>query len=244
MKLLENTVLITGGTSGIGYALCRQLLREGHKVVVTARDADKLERLERAHAAVTAYRCDLSSRPQVETLAGKLMERHPELSIVVNNAGVQYTPTLIDDDFNIDTVEREISVNFLAPVWLTTRLLPRLREQPEAAVVNISSGLALAPKTNSAIYCASKAALHSFSQSLRYQLAGTSVQVHEAILPLVDTPMVRGRGGGKLTTRHVAERIVDGVKHEKAEIYVGKARLLPWLMRLSPLLVKAILKRY
>lgn len=244
MKLHNNTVLVTGGTSGIGYALCRQLLGEGHRVVVVARDVNKLERLQEKHNSVTSYRCDLTSRLQVEELADKLITHHPDLSVIIHNAGVQFTPTLLDADFSYDTLEPELTVNFLTPVWLTALLLPRLFEQPEAAVVNISSGLALAPKTNSAIYCAGKAALHSFSQSLRYQLEETNVHIYEAILPLVDTSMTQGRGSGKLTPQYTAAKIIDGIKTNRPEIYIGKARLLPLMMRLSPSLVKGILKRY
>lgn len=244
MKLHNNKVLVTGGTSGIGYALSQHLLAEGHKVVVVARDMIKLEQLQERHDSVTSYCCDLTSRVQVEELADKLITHHPDLSVIINNAGLQFTPTLLDEDFSYDAIEPEMTVNFLTPVWLTALLLPRLLELPEAAVVNISSGLALAPKTNSAIYCASKAALHSFSQSLRYQLEETNVHIYEVILPLVDTPMTQGRGSGKLTPKKTAADIINGIKARLPEIYIGKARLLPWLMRLSPSLVKGILRRY
>lgn len=238
------TVLITGGTSGIGLALTRQLYREGHTVIVAARDKAKLSRLLDEHKGIFGYQCDLASRQQVESLTDKLTESHPQLSVVINNAGIQYTPTFLDDDFSYDSIEQETTINFLAPVWLTSLLLPQLLTQQQAAVVNISSGLALAPKTNSAIYCASKAAIHSFSQSIRYQLEGTPVHSIEAIMPLVNTPMTHGRGSGKLTPEYAARKIIRGVKEMRPEIYIGKARLLPWLMRLSPSLVQRILKRY
>lgn len=152
---------------------------------------------------------------------------------------------MLDDHFNFDSIEHETIINFLSPVWMTTLLLPLLLNSNScASIVNISSGLALAPKMNSAIYCANKAALHSYSQSLRYQLANADIRVHEAILPLVDTPMTAGRGRNKLTADEAASGIIQGITRGVDEIYIGKARLLPMLMRLSPSLVKRILRKY
>ncbi|QQO52558.1 MAG: SDR family NAD(P)-dependent oxidoreductase [Thiohalocapsa sp. PB-PSB1] len=237
--------MLTGGTSGIGLAMVEQLLEQGHQLIVVSRSSDTLSRLKENSEQVATYACDLSSRQQTESLIETIKKSHPELSVVINNAGVQYTPMLLDQDFDLDSVEFEIKVNFVAPVWISYLLLPTLIKQTApAAIVNISSGLAFAPKTGSAVYCATKAAIHSISQSLRYQLAGTNVQICEAILPLVDTPMTAGRGGDKLSAHEAARQIIRGVKHGKPEIYVGKARLLKPLMRLSPTLVKRIMRRY
>ena len=239
------TILLTGGTSGIGLALFKQLHREGHHLIVAARNHTKLTQLQNQYDEVNCYICDLSSRQQIEILSDKIIKNHPDLSVIIHNAGIQYTPTLLDDDFSYDSIEHETTVNFLAPVWITSLLLPLLiNHHQQCSIVNISSGLALAPKTNSSIYSATKAAIHSFSQSLRYQLDGTNIQSIEAIIPLVDTAMTRGRGKGKLPTTYVAEQIIKGIKAQQPEIYIGKAKLLPLLMRLSPSLVKRILRRY
>ena len=230
------TILLTGGTSGIGLALLKQLHSQGHRLLVVARNQNKLLQLQTEYERVTAYECDLATQLQTESLASDISEKHADLSIIINNAGVQFTPTLLDDDFNFDSIEYETTVNFLSPVWLSALLLPTLiQNNMPSSIVNISSGLIFAPKTNSAIYCATKAAIHSFSQSLRNQLAQTRIISQEVILPLVDTAMTKGRGN---------RLYHKGITNKIPEIYVGKTKLLPVLMRLSPSLVKKIMRKY
>ncbi len=239
------TILLTGGTSGIGLALLKQLHSQGHKLLVVARNQNRLLHLQTEYERVTTYKCDLASRLQIESLATDVSEKHTDLSIIINNAGIQYTPTLLDENFNFDSIEHETTVNFLSPVWLSALLLPTLlQNNMSSSIVNISSGLIFAPKTNSAIYCATKAAIHSFSQSLRNQLAQTNILSQEVILPLVDTAMTKGRGSNKLSADEAARQILRGIKKEAPEIYVGKAKLLPGLMRLSPSLVKKIMRKF
>ena len=239
------TILITGGTSGIGLALVEQLYDEGHNIITVARNASSLKHLANRHPNLSCYPCDLSSRQQVEELCNNIVKNHSDLNIAINNAGIQHTPTFVDNDFSFDSIEHETRVNFLAPTWITCLLLPVLINQDSpSAIVNISTGLALAPKANSAVYCATKSAIHSFSQSLRYQLADTNVRVMEVILPLVDTPMTAGRGSKKLTSGYAAAHIIRGIKCEKSEIYIGKARMLPFMLRIAPSLIKKILRRY
>ncbi len=239
------TILLTGGTEGIGLALFKQLHRLGHSLIVVARNQERLLSLQSTYTRVSTHRCDLSSRVELESLCNKISLNHPDLSIIINNAGIQYTPTFLDDDFLFDSIEHETRVNFLAPAWLSCLLLPTLIENKKTtAIINISSGLIFAPKTNSAIYCATKAAIHSFSQSLRYQLEQTNIQVIEAIMPLVDTAMTAGRGAGKISPESAAQQIINGINQKSAEIYVGKTRFLPALMRILPSLVKRIMRHY
>jgi len=239
------TILLTGGTSGIGLALFKQLHAQGHRLIVVARNHSRLLHLKTERKRVTTYECDLSSRLQIESLATIISEKHPDLSIIINNAGIQYTPTVLDDDFSFDSIEHETIVNFLSPVWLSTLLLPTLlQNNMSSSIVNISSSLIFAPKTNSAIYCATKAAIHSYSQSLQNQLDDTDILVQEVILPLVDTPMTRGRGKNKMSADEAARQILKGIEKRSPEIYVGRAKLLPFLMRLSPTLVKKIMRKY
>lgn len=246
MLTSSSTILLTGGTSGIGLALLQQLHAQGHTLIVIARNQHKLLRLQTEYERVTTYKCDLSSREHVESLCDEIAKTHPELNIVINNAGVQHTPCFIDNDFSYDTIEYETTVNYLAPVWISYLLLPvLLNNNKPSAIVNISSGLVFAPKKNSAVYCASKAALHSISQSLRYQLAETNVTVHEAIMPLVETPMTAGRNTKyMLSADEAARQIIKGMMYEKNEVYVGRAKLLRLLMRISPALVKRMMRRH
>lgn len=243
MNLQNQTIMITGATSGIGKALCLQLAARGNQIIAVGRSADKLEALMQNLEGACALRCDLTSKSSIIALAQRVERDDLPVSVLINNAAVQYTPRFTDADFSFDSIEAEIATNFTSVAWLTALMLPRLIQRPNAAaIVNMSSGLAYYPKSSSALYCASKAALHSLSQSLRYQLNDTRVSVSEVLLPLVDTPMTAGRGANKLTPQYAAEQTIRGVENGLDEIYIGKARILPILNRISPALTKRILR--
>lgn len=236
-------ILLTGGTSGIGRCLVDRLCNAGHHLVVLGRSEAALTALKVERPTVAVYRCDLSNQQDIEDAAATVWADHPDLSVVINNAGVQFTPQLHQAGFRYASIAYETTVNFLAPVWLTSLSLPGLLAHPDGGhVVNISSGLAFYPKTTSAVYCATKAALHSFSQSLRYQQEG-GVRVIEVILPLVDTPMTRGRGTGKMPADQAADQIMRGLRRGDSEIYVGRSRLIPPMARIAPWLIRDILRR-
>lgn len=243
MKIANKAVLITGGTSGIGYELVKQLAPTNDSIVVISRNPVKLQALREAFKNVITYECSISDDTALEKTIRNIVNNHPDISVVFNNAGIQETPTFLDKTFSYDSIDREISVNFAAPVKICALMLGHMVAiDAPSAFVNISSGLALFPKKSSAVYCATKAAIHSFSKSLRYQLEGTPVAVHEAIMPLVDTPMTEGRGKGKMKAEDAAEAIIKGIEDGRHEIYVGKARMMPFLSRVSPSLMAKIMK--
>jgi uncharacterized oxidoreductase len=248
MNLADSTVLITGATRGIGRELTGQLLELGAHVVAVGRDQEQLTSLtDRYGDRVTAWAVDLADADAVDRLVHQLPERHPGLSVVINNAGVQTITDLFTDDADVmrPVLRREIAVNLDAVVALCTGLLPHLRRQQSAAIVNVTTGLALAPKASAPVYCATKAAVRTFTRSLRYQCQDTAPQVRvtDVILPLVDTDMTRGRGHGKITAAAAATDIIAGLRRGSSEVYVGKARLLPVLMRLAPALAYRTLRR-
>ncbi|MCF6211402.1 MAG: SDR family NAD(P)-dependent oxidoreductase [Gammaproteobacteria bacterium] len=243
MKLLDRTLLITGGTSGIGEALVQQLAQQNIGLVIIARNSAKLKKLAEQFSNIHPYRCSLASKVDVEKTMGEITDNHPDISVVINNAGIQVTPTFLDSDFDRNGIDNEITINLTAPIWICALMLGNMLDlKAPAAFVNITSGLALFPKKNSAVYCASKAGLRNFSRSLRYQLEETQISVHEAILPLVDTPMTEGRGKGKMSVMQTARAIIKGIENNREEIYVGKARLIPLLARISPSLMGTIMK--
>lgn len=243
MHLQNRTIVITGATSGIGSALCRRLTSMGNHVIGVGRSQDKLDALKQNLPDAQLIRCDLTSKGAIIALAQRIEKNGRPVSVLINNAAVQYTPCFTDADFSFDSIEVEIDTNFTSIAWLTALLLPRLMSHEDgAAIVNMSSGLAIYPKTSSALYCATKAAVHSLSQSLRYQLKDTQVAVTEVLLPLVDTPMTEGRGSGKITAERAAEETVKALMQGRDEVFVGKARLLPILNRISPAFTKYILK--
>ena len=232
-------IVLTGGTSGIGAELVTILHGRGHDLVVLSRRATSLP----PKAGIERIDIDLSDTASVRALAADLAGRHSDTSLLINNAALQYPVPLTHPDFDDDAMIAEATINLLAPALLTRAFLPVLRRHGQgAAVVNISSGLAFFPKQATALYCATKAGLHSFSQSLRYQLEADGVAVIEAILPLVDTPMTAGRGSGKISPRDAAEAIIGGVDRREDEIFIGKARLIPLFARLAPALGRRIMR--
>lgn len=243
MRLKHQTIVVTGATSGIGRALTMKLAKGGdNTVLAVGRNLERLAALGET-PGVLPMACDLTSKGEVIALGAEIEKRDLPVSVLINCAGVQFTPKFTDADFSFSAIEREITANFTSAAWLISLLLPRLMTHGgDSAIVNVTSGLAIYPKTSSAIYSASKAAMHSLSQALRYQLERTPVQVTEILLPLVDTPMTEGRGTGKITPGQAADAILRGVEKGQDEVYVGKAGLIPILNRISPALLKRILK--
>lgn len=239
MNLAGRTALVTGAARGIGRELTRQLVAAGCQVVAVGRDARALAELEAEHLGlVSPWPADLARADDVERLLREIPARHPNLTILINNAGVQVTAdVLADPPPALRTAFRdEIAINLEAVVALSTGLLPHLARQPQAAIVNVTSGLALAPKASAPVYCATKAAVRSFTRALRYQCedAGLNVQVSDAVMALVDTDMTRGRGARKMSPETAAAEVLAGLQAGHADIYVGKTRLLALLARMAP----------
>ncbi|MCG7923246.1 MAG: SDR family NAD(P)-dependent oxidoreductase [Candidatus Thiodiazotropha lotti] len=238
----NKTALITGGTSGIGYHMVR-FLSPYNKALVIARPSTRLEALQKEFPEIEVYPADLSNPLEYESVADQIIKDHKHIDVLINNAAVQYTPTYLDDDFSYDTIQPEIHLNFTAVCSLSYLLLPALlREDKQTVIANINSGLALAPKTHSAIYCATKAAMDIFSQSLSYQLENTNVRVVQAFLPLVDTPMTQGRGKGKIKPEAAAMDILLGIEQGVKIKNIGKVKLLRFLLAVAPSIAKKIMK--
>lgn len=239
MKLKNRTVLITGGTSGIGLELARQLRERGNTVVVTGRDPAKLEAARRAVPGVHAFESDASDPAAIDALYARVVAGFPALDTLINNAGV-----MRNLDFNRDReltdVTREVEINLCGPVRMTQRFLPHLKGRPGALLVNVSSGLAFVPFPAAPVYCATKAAVHSFTQSLRVQLAGTGVTVVELAPPGVETPLFRGefaeemKGQKGMDVGVFVTRAIAGIEAGKAEVRPGLSNVLKLMSRLAP----------
>lgn len=243
MKRSGNTILITGGSSGIGLALAGKLSELGNTVIVVGRNKSKLESARANLPGLHTLQCDLGCRSQLDELAMQLERDFPALNILINNAGLQYNYYWQEETHLVDKINQELTVNLFAPALLTAQLLPLLMQQEDAAIVNVTSALAWAPKENAPVYCAGKAALHSLSQSLRWQLEAGNVRVVELVPPLVDTAMTSGRGKGKIRPEELATLFTERFFKGDNLITTGKIRLLMAINRIAPGLAEKIMRK-
>lgn len=192
MELKEREVLITGGGSGIGLSLAKRFVAAGSRVMICGRRIEVLEKARKEVSELHVMQSDVSIREEREHLLERALSTLPRLSILINNAGIQrrVKPIIQQDDTTGD--EEEFRINYFAPVGLTKIFLPHLTTQADSMIVNVTSGLAFSPLAFMPNYCATKAALHSWTLSLRHQLRNTSVKVIEMIPPKVNTDL-----GGK-----------------------------------------------
>ena len=251
MQLREKTILLTGGTRGVGRELVGLLARD-NTLIILARNEQKLQELKNTHSRIETFACDLTNHTRLEEVADQILKKQTRVDLLINNAAIQFTPRFLDDDFRYETIRQEIDINFGSVCALTYLLLPALlseklpddeSQNKKALILNVNSGLGLAPKTSSAIYCATKGALNIFSKSLAYQLADTNIKVLQAFLPLVDTDMTRGRGTDKISALEAARDILRGIENETQENYIGKMKLFRLLQRFSPSLAGNIMRK-
>ena len=239
MKLQQKTILITGGTSGIGFALAQQLLAKGNTVIVTGRDPAKLAAAKQALPEVHPIQSDLSDPAAIQALYQSVLAEFPQLDVLINNAGIMRNLNL-NQDRDLTDVTREIEINLSGPVRMVQQFLTHLKTRPQAMIVNVSSGLAFIPFPISPVYCATKAAIHSFSQSLRVQLEGTRVGVVELAPPGVETPLFRGefaeemKGQKGMDVNVLAQQAIAGIEAGKLEIHPGLSNVLRLMSRVAP----------
>src|SRR5579875_984180 len=229
MDLTGNTILVTGGGSGIGRGLAETLHRAGNQVVIAGRRRDALRAVADANPGIECRQLDLADPDSIARLAAELAGSHPGLNVLVNNSGVLHTEDLSTSGAGAaEIAENTVAVNLLGPMRLTAALLPTLLGQPHAAIVNVTSALAFVPKAAAPTYSATKAGLHAYTQSLRHQLRHTAVQVVEIIPPQVKTDMLGGQDYGPdamTLDAFVAETVsLLHSQPDAAEIVVDAAR--------------------
>ncbi len=186
MKISGNTILITGGASGIGLALAEEFKKLDNHVIVAGRSKDKLKKAETL--GFTTCSVDMTDHSSIRSMTKKLLQDFPSLNVVIHNAGVMKTENILAGD-NSAAQDETIATNLLGPIRLTDALLPHLLKQESSTIMTVTSGLAFLPLALSPTYCATKAALHSYTESLRYQLKKTPVEVIELPPPYVQTTL-------------------------------------------------------
>lgn len=226
MNLTENTILITGGATGIGLALARRLSEKGNRVVICGRsDAALAKALAEVPALVTRV-CDVADTGSRRSMVEWLNAEYPDLNVVINNAGIQHHRDFTSDP-GMETLDQEVAINLTAPIHLIAELLPMLRKKTNALIVNVSSGLAFSPMADVPVYCATKAAIHSFTLSLRHQLKPAGIRVVEIAPPIVDTGLGGDtRSGGTasrmmVTPEEFATEALAQLEADKDEVLVG-----------------------
>ena len=238
MKLKGRTILITGGTSGIGLELAKHLLAAGNTVLITGRNSARIQKAQQELRGVHVFRSDASEPSEIGLLHQEVLSKFPKLDVVINNAGVMRNLNL--NVASPSDITSEIEIDLSGPILLNQLFLPHLKKQNEALIVNVSSGLALIPFTISPVYSAAKAGLHAYTRCLREQMKGTSVRVIELLPPGTETPLFRGefeqemKGQKGMDVTVLVKQAIAGIEADKSEIRPGLTKVLGLMSRIAP----------
>ena len=240
MKTKGNTILITGGATGIGQALAETLVNAGNTVIICGRREAKLKEAKDKLPQIRTKVCDVSKEKEREALFVWVKENYPDLNVLINNAGIQRIINLKKGTKELFNGENEIETNFIAPIYLSAYFIPWFLKKKEAVIINVSSGLGFVPIAVMPVYCATKAAVHSFTTSLRHQLKDTSIKVFEIVPPAVDTELGKGTTSDEsqeyrgMPPSVVAEATIIALAKNEYEIIVGEAKGLVEGARTNP----------
>jgi uncharacterized oxidoreductase len=250
LNLKGNTILITGGASGIGFQLAKELVKLGNKVVITGRDPAKLAKAEQAIPGLKTIRSDAGQVKDIQALQQTMSRDFPELNVLVNNAGIMRMLNLHKPPDSLEGFTQEIEINLMGPIRMVAAFLPMLKQRPEAAIVNVSSGLAFVPLPSAPIYCATKAALRSYTRSLRVQLKNTNVKVFELAPPSTETEMLTDgtdpedlKGVAVMKVEDLVAAAIRGMERNTLEIRPGQANQLKLMDRLAPEFILGMLSK-
>lgn len=239
MKLKNSTVLITGGSSGIGLELVKQLIAQDvTDILITGRDISRLEQVKRQYPQVHLFQSDVSNPNDIQALYQSVIKDFPELNIIINNAGVMRNLNLLDAGLE-KNIATEIDINLSGVIRMVQQFLPHLLTKSSAAIVNVSSGLAFVPFPASPVYSAAKAGLHAYTRVLRLQLKATSIKVFELAPPSTETPLQSAFSGlvdssQNMATDKMVNITIKGLLNDNLEIKPGLSKVLKIMSRLMP----------
>jgi uncharacterized oxidoreductase len=239
MDLKNSTILITGGTSGIGLEFVKQLTEIGVNIIVTAQNPDKLAETKKQFPKIHNFQCDVSNPTDIAQLYNDVIRQHPSLNIIINNAGKMRQIELQDTSIGLDDVTKEIDINLKGTIQITHQFLPHLLTKKSAAIINISSAIAFMSYSIAPIYSASKAGVHSYTKALRLQLSKTNVEVFEVIPPGVKTNLQNGwiippPEKRMMNVDEMVRHAIKSILKNKKEITPGLARMVKILSRIAP----------
>jgi uncharacterized oxidoreductase len=241
MKMSDNTILITGGTAGIGLEFATQLLKLGNTVIVTGRDQEKLEDTKRKLPNIHVFQSDATDLAAIGRLYEDVTREFPDLNMLINNAGIMRIANLNTNEVVMEDLTNEIETNLIAPIRMVKQFIPHLLTKKTSAIVNVTSGLAFMPLPTTPIYCAAKAGLHSFTLSLRLQLRYTNIKVFELAPPAINTSLVKGvltmntNSSLLMESDILVKKALKGFENNQLEIRPGLSTLLKWISRIAPI---------
>jgi len=231
MNIQNNKILITGGTSGLGLALAKAFYEKGNTVIICGRRRDKLEAICKQYNGMHFYVADMTNAASRKALMAQLLQEHPDCNVLINNAGIQLRFNL-NKEMDTALMQEEVNTNIIAPMHLATSFAEAFGHNNKAVIINVTSGLSFAPLAMVPVYCATKAAMHSFTMSLRYQLKARNIHVVELIPPQVDTelgyqdrPEPNTTHGG-LSIADFIKEAIEGLEKGEDEVMVGQAKFL------------------
>lgn len=241
MKLTDNTILITGGTSGIGLTLGKELLQLGNTVILLGRDKEKLAEAKKQGFKIIA--CDLVKQEEIENAALLIQNKYQHINMLFNNAGVQFNYDFTENVIPLEKIAQEVNINVTGQFILTQLLIPLLSNNENPFIINTTSGLGAFPKDDGLVYSATKSAMRNFTVGLRYALKNTSIKVLEFIPPVTDTAMTKGRNEAKMSSAELVKQIIPQLQKERKILTVRKMRMFLWIAFLFPGLAHKILSK-
>jgi len=242
MELKNSTVLITGGTSGIGLEFVKQLTAQGANIIVTGRKLDKLNETKKQFPNISIFQSDVGSPKDIEKLYKSITQQFPELNIIINNAGIMRNISLQDTSLDLEYITQEVETNLSGVIRMNHQFIPHLKTKKASAILNVSSGLAFLPFPLSPVYSAAKSGIHAYSQVLRIQLKNTNVKVFELAPPLTDTTLMnaftddieKDSAGPAMKVEKMVRVAINALLKDKLEIKPGMAKALYFMGRIAP----------